>query len=187
MASIATAGRHVAFLRGINVGGRRVTGAQLCAPFEAAGFEGVASFLASGNVTFVATETDGLAARIGTALEAALGFGVDVHVRTAAEIADIVGRRPFTHEVLAATDGKLQVTCLRDRPTPASVEEAMAHATDQDRLKVIGREWYWLPAAGISSSPLDAKTIERALGRGTTRTLNTMVRLNARLQSEVAG
>jgi hypothetical protein len=44
--------RHVAFLRGINVGGRRVTMAQLCAAFEALGFAEVGTFLASGNVTF---------------------------------------------------------------------------------------------------------------------------------------
>ncbi len=187
MAAIATPGRHAAFLRGINVGGRRVTGAQLCAPFQALGFDHVTSFLASGNVTFATTETVGLEARIEWALQVALGFEVEVYVRTAAEVADIVGCRPFPPEVVAATDGKVQVTFLRDRPGPAGVEAAMAHATEQDRLSVIGREWYWLPAAGISTSPLDVKAVERVLGRGTTRTLHTVARIQARLRSDPAG
>jgi uncharacterized protein (DUF1697 family) len=181
MASNGPAVRYAAFLRGINVGGRRVTGEQLRAPFEALGFQEVASFLASGNVVFATDSTEDLEARLGTALQAAFGFEVDVFVRTADEVADIAGCQPFPTEVVAATDGKLQVTFLRDQPAPTGVEEAMAHATDQDRLAVIGREWYWLPTAGISTSTLDVKAMERALGRGTTRTHNTVTRLRAKL------
>jgi hypothetical protein len=51
--------RYAAFLRGINVGGRRVTGQQLCAPIEALGFQEVTSFLASGNVTLATASTRG--------------------------------------------------------------------------------------------------------------------------------
>jgi uncharacterized protein (DUF1697 family) len=173
--------RYAAFLRGINLGGRRVTGEQLRAPFEALGFQGVASFLASGNVVFETDDADDLETRLETALHGALGFEVEVFVRTADEVAAIAGCQPFSAEMLAATDGKLQVTFLRDQPAPTDVEVAMAHATDQDRLTVIGREWYWLPAAGISTSTLDVKAVERALGRGTTRTHNTVTRLRAKL------
>jgi uncharacterized protein (DUF1697 family) len=179
--------RYAAFLRGINVGGRRVTGQQLCAPFETLGFQEVTSFLASGNVTFATASTRGTAStedlelRIEAALQGALGFEVDVFVRTAAAVADIAGCQPFPPDVVAATGGKLQVTFLRDAPDPTGVAEAMTHATDQDRVTVVGREWYWLPTAGISTSTLDIKAIERALGRGTTRTLNTVTRLQAKL------
>lgn len=172
---------HVAFLRGINVGGRRVTSEQLCAPFEALGLQEVATFLASGNVIFATTDTEGLEARIESALQAALGFPVDTFVRTAAEIAQIADLAPFPAEVVAATDGKLQVTFLRDQPEPAAIAEVMAHASAEDRLAVIGREWYWLPRAGISTSSLDVRAVERALGSGTTRTVNTVARLQARL------
>lgn len=189
MAADRSAARYAAFLRGINLGGRRVTGGQLCAPLEALGFEDVASFLASGNVTFAVAPADAAALerRIETALHAALGFEADVYVRTAVEVADVAGCQPFPPEVLAATDAKLQVTFLRDRPGPSSVEAAIAHATDQDRLTVIGREWYWLPAAGISTSTLDVRAVERALGRGTTRTLTTVSRLHARMTPDLDG
>jgi uncharacterized protein (DUF1697 family) len=59
-------------------------------------------------------------------------------------------------------------------------------ATDDDRLAVVGREWYWLPSGGVSQSSLDVPTVERLLGRGTTRTRNTVVRLHARFLSGTA-
>ncbi len=185
--------RYAAFLRGINIGGRRVTGRQLCAPFETLGMQEVTSFLASGNVTFATASTEGAAGcedlerRVEAALHGSLGFAVEVFVRTAAEVTEIVGCEPFPPDVVAATGGKLQVTFLRDEPGPGGVAEAMAHATDQDRVQVIGREWYWLPAAGISTSALNVKAVERALGRGTTRTLNTVARLRAKLRPDPPG
>lgn len=172
---------YVAFLRGINVGGRRVTSTQLCAPFETLGFGEVGTFLASGNVTFATDETDDLEARIEVALQSALGFDVDVFIRTAGELARVVAFEPFPPDVLDASDGKVQVTFLRDEPDRSAIETALAHASGQDRLVVAGREWYWLPAAGISTSALDVQAVERALGRGTTRTINTVARLHARL------
>jgi uncharacterized protein (DUF1697 family) len=45
---------YVAFLRGMNVGGHRISGGELCAAFEELGFEDVSTFRASGNVIFAA-------------------------------------------------------------------------------------------------------------------------------------
>lgn len=174
---------HAAFLRGINLGRRRVTGEQLCAPLLELGFREVATYLASGNVAFATDDTTDLEARIEAALEAALGFPVDTFVRTAAEVADITRRRPFPEAVVAASTGTPQVTFLREAPGPAAIVAALAHATADDPLLVIGREWYWLPARGISGSALDVKAIEALLGRGTTRTLTTVTRFHAKLLS----
>ena len=44
--------RHVAFLRAINVGGRRATRDQLTSCLESLGFENVITFRASGNLIF---------------------------------------------------------------------------------------------------------------------------------------
>lgn len=182
--------RYAAFLRGINVGGRRATGQQLCAPFESLGLQQVDSFLASGNVAFTAASSAGsgeLEHRIEAALRASFGFTVEVFIRTATEVANVAGCQPFPAELVATTGGKLQVTFLRDAPDPTGVADAMAHATPQDRVTVIGREWYWFPSAGISASTLEVKAVERALGRGTTRTLNTVTRLQARLLPDPPG
>ena len=43
---------YVAFLRGVNVGGRIIRMAELKACFEKAGFSEVKTFLQSGNITF---------------------------------------------------------------------------------------------------------------------------------------
>ncbi len=172
--------RYAAFLRGINLGGRRVTGAQLCEPLEDLGLRQVSSFLASGNVAFDTDDAHDLVARIEAALESALGYPVETFVRDAAEVAEILAHQPFPAGALKGSTGKPQVTFLRHPPAATDIEAAMAHATDQDRLAVIGSEWYWLPSRGISRSTLDLLAVERALGRGTTRTHNTVARLHAR-------
>ena len=46
--------RYVAFLRAVNVGGRRVSMDRLRAAFQELGFEGVSTYIASGNVVFEA-------------------------------------------------------------------------------------------------------------------------------------
>ena len=50
--------RYVAFLRGMNLGRRRVKNPELCAAFEDIGFTNVSAFLASGNVIFDAEDPD---------------------------------------------------------------------------------------------------------------------------------
>ena len=50
--------RYIAFLRAVNVGGRIVKMDALRAHFEAAGFTGVETFIASGNVIFSSDATE---------------------------------------------------------------------------------------------------------------------------------
>ena len=50
--------RYVAFLRGMNLGERRIKNDELGLEFEALGLDEVASFRASGNVIFAAEESD---------------------------------------------------------------------------------------------------------------------------------
>jgi hypothetical protein len=57
----------------------------------------------------------------------------------------------------------------------------LRYATDDDRLVFGERELHWLPRAGLSDSELDAKAIERILGRGTTRTLGTLTNIVPKL------
>lgn len=175
--------RYAALLRGINLGRRRVTGDELRAPFERAGFSHVTTFLASGNVAFE-TETAGepaeLELRIETALLEGLGYQVATFVRTWPQLADVVSAVPFDDELIAQADGKAQVTFLRELPTADAVADAQACGSVSDRIAVVGREWYWLPSQGVSGSALDLRAVETALGRGTTRTLRTVERFVAK-------
>jgi uncharacterized protein (DUF1697 family) len=175
-------GSYAAFLRGINLGRRRVTGPQLCAPFTALGFQGVASFLASGNVVFHTTENDPhvLTEAIETALEEALGFQVTTFLRDDRDLHRIVAHAPFPAEAHRRSSGKLQVLLLPHEPDADARAEVLAHTTDEDLLDLTGRELFWLPSGGVSQSRLDIAAIERSIGPGTLRTANTLTRLTAR-------
>jgi uncharacterized protein (DUF1697 family) len=170
---------HAAFLRGMNLGNRRITNDELCACFENLGFTDVAAFLASGNVVFTAEESDAgaLAERIESGLEEALGYAVPTYLRSASEVREIAGREPFGDDELAASDGKPQVAFLAAAADDAARDTVLAHASDADRLALHGRELHWLPAGRLTDSELDLKTIEKALGGWTLRTANTVQRL----------
>lgn len=86
--------RYAAFLRGMNLGGRRITNDELRSHFEDLGFAEVDAFLASGNVVFTAdTEDVGkLAARIESGLEDALDYPVPTFLRTARTIERLVAK-----------------------------------------------------------------------------------------------
>jgi uncharacterized protein (DUF1697 family) len=168
--------RYAAFLRGINVAGRRAASEELRACFAALGFDRVATFRASGNVVFA---SDGgrpgeLAERIEPALAAALGYEVRAFLRTDAEMRAMAELRPFPADAVEASAGKLQVIMLLERPPKRVRDEMLALATEEDRLAFGDRELYWLPSGGMLESSLDRRGIEKAIGPTTTRTKGTV-------------
>lgn len=176
-------GQMVAFLRGLNVGGHRVTNDALCRRFEAIGLDGASGFLASGNVIFTADsdDVDDIARRIEEDLARELGYAVPAFVRTADEVHAIARRDPFAADLVAASGGKLQVALLRAAPDAEACERVLRLATDADRLAIAGRELYWLPSGPMSESALDLMEIGRALPPMTMRTARTIERIAARL------
>jgi uncharacterized protein (DUF1697 family) len=174
--------RYVAFLRGMNLGNRRIKNEELKAEFGTLGFADVATFRASGNVVFGSEEgdEDALRARIESGLGDALGYEVPVFLRSCAEVTAIAAREPFGAGELAASKGKLQVSMLPEKPAAKARKAALALSTDRDRLAVEGRELYWLPSGGISESELDLKALDMALGKGTVRTMGTIEQIAAK-------
>ncbi len=169
--------RYFAFLRAINTGNRRLTNEQLLAPFHRLGFTDVAAYQAAGNVTFRCNDPGAVGeARIEAALAEVYGFETPTFVRSRAEVVAIVGAEPFASSDLAASAGKVQVTFLRTPPSSAAIDEAMTLVPAEDRVVVSGREWYWLPVAGVSASKLPVSAIEGVLGDMTMRTLGTVER-----------
>lgn len=173
--------RYVAFLRGMNLGGRRISNADLRSHFEALGCEEVATFRASGNVVFERDEPPAkLTPRLEAGLAEALAYEVPVFLRSAEEVLAIAAREPFEAKAVEASKGKLQVALLTEEPGQAVVKKALALATDDDRLAIEDRELYWLPKGGISESELDLKAIAAALGPTTIRTKGTIDQLAAK-------
>jgi len=174
--------RYVAFLRGMNLGGRRIKNDELRRRFEQLDLSEVSCFRASGNVVFAVDESGeaSLKARIEVGLGESLGYEVPVFLRSAEELRAVAAQAPFDASLVAASKGKLQVAFLPATPKAPAGKEALALATDEDRLAIDGRELYWLPSGGISESELDLKKIESAVGPWTMRTKGTVDQIVAK-------
>lgn len=171
--------RWYVFLRAINTGNRRLTNEQLLAPFVRMGFDDVAAYQAAGNVAFRSEEPPD-ESRLEGALADAYGFETPTFVRSATEVAAIVATDPFTCAEIAATAGKVQVALLRREPTAETVARLVDLTPTEDLVRVVGREWYWLPTEGISGSTLPVGRVEALLGEMTIRTLGTIARMSAK-------
>ena len=168
--------RYAAFLRAINVAGRRIKSDELRSRFEAIGLRDVAVYRASGNVVFEADEEPvaELTARIEEGLRASLGYEVVTFLRTAGEMGAMAAHRPFGAEQVGARGGKLQVALLSARPPAHTRRAVLELATDDDRLAFGDRELYWLPTGGMADSELDLNAVARLIGPMTLRTKNTV-------------
>ena len=176
--------RYAAFLRGMNLGRRRISNADLAAHVQAlGGFAEVATFRASGNV--IVTAEDGasaeqIAERLERGLQDALGYAVPIFLRDAARVRAIAAAQPFPPDQVAASNGKLQVAFLAQAPSASARRVALAHATDEDRLAIDGAELYWLPSGGMSESALDTRAAFGPLGPQTMRTIGTVEQIAAK-------
>jgi len=175
--------RYVAFLRGMNLGGRRIKNEELRRHFEEMGFEEVGTFRASGNVVFASPkrEAEGkLAQRVEAELDKRLGYDVPVFLRSSEEVAAIAAQQPFDRKRVEKSKGKLQVSLLMKKPSAAAKKKVLALASDEDLLAIEGRELYWLPSGGLLKTDLDLKAIEALLGADTRRTMGTIEQIAAK-------
>lgn len=175
--------RVAAFLRGINLGGRRVKNDDLRAAVETIGFADVAIFRASGNVVLEAggASPAEVTSRLEEGLDRELGFGeVRTFVRTGAQVRAIAAHEPFTPKQVAASKGKLQVSLLAKKPANATRDEVLALATEDDLLALDGRELYWLPRGGTQESTLGQERLAKMFGTATMRTQGTIQQIAAK-------
>lgn len=173
--------RLIAFLRGINVGGRhKVPMAELKSTLAAMGFSDIQTLLNSGNAVFTSERTDipALEREIAQTLEKTFGFPIPVLVRTMADVQALITRDPFKN-IEVHQDTRLYVTFLRD-----DVEDRLTipWTSPDGSLKILSAtDKILLTVLDISKS----KTTEamRLLERYyptdlTTRNWNTVVKLN---------
>ncbi|HXS15318.1 MAG TPA: DUF1697 domain-containing protein [Candidatus Saccharimonadales bacterium] len=109
---------YIAFLRGINVNGRKVLMQDLEQVFEQMGFINSKTLLASGNVLFDSIEKNEelLKKEIQEALQKQFGFSIPVVLRTKEEIVQLVKKRPFQYEVIE-NGMRLQITFFDKKVT----------------------------------------------------------------------
>jgi uncharacterized protein (DUF1697 family) len=167
---------YAAFLRGMNVGGHRLTNDELRAHFATLGFAEVATFRASGNVVFAADERspEEVTEHVEGGLASLLGYAVPTFVRSDREVRAIAAQQPFAPAQVGAAGGKLQVSLLGVSPAPDVRAEVLSLASDDDALCFGERELYWLPSGGLLESALDLRGVDRLLGPSTMRTKGTI-------------
>jgi uncharacterized protein (DUF1697 family) len=165
--------RYAAFLRAINVGGRRITGPDLCAPFAAMGFGEPRSFRASGNVVFDAPRKPA-EARIEDGLEEALGYEVGVFLRGPAEMAELAAAEPFE------PGARFHVMFLKALPSPARQRDVLQLGSEDDKLAFGERELFWRPRGRMMESGLDLKLVGKLIGLNTVRTNGTVAQIAAK-------
>lgn len=175
--------RYVAFLRAVNVGGRRVTMDALRAEFERLGFDEVTTYIASGNVLFGTSgrRPGDLEATIESRLAGALGFEVATFVRTAAQVRKVVELDPFPDRDAAHT---YLVAFLKRKPAAAARRAIEALSGDVDTLRVDGAELHWLIRGKSMDSRIKPRAMEQAAGGGgpaTSRNITMLRKLAAKL------
>jgi len=172
--------KHVALIRGINVGrAKRVAMADLRALVGDLGYGDVRTLLNSGNVVFTvpASARNDPGPRIERAITERLGISARVTVLTRAELAVVVADNPLVG--VASEPSRLLVTVLTD---PADRKRLLPLARQDwapDVLALGARVAYlWCPK-GMLESRL-AEAVSRLLGDGaTTRNWATVTKLHA--------
>jgi uncharacterized protein (DUF1697 family) len=147
--------RHVALLRGINVGGKNMLPMkELAAMFAKAGCADVTTYIQSGNVVFCSEDkvVAGLGGVIAKQVEARFGLRVPVVLRTAAEIDAVIRGNPFLKA--GASEETLHVSFLAERPGKDLVAGLDAGRSTPDAFAVVGREIYMQLVNGVSGTKL---------------------------------
>ncbi|NYG56601.1 DUF1697 domain-containing protein [Nocardioides perillae] len=173
----------MAFLRAVNLGARRrFPAADQAAVTAAAGFRGVATYLATGNVRVEAATTDPreVQRRLEQAYAADRGFDVPVVVLPAAELRAVVAAGVEVEAARSVPPGRHHVSLLQEEPDPAAQAELVAAAAEGEQVVVRGRAVHLLIGESYHLARVDGARVERLLGVSTNRTFAVLTTLAQR-------
>lgn len=177
--------RHLALLRAVNVGGRKVPMAQLREIASGLGWNDVATYIQSGNLLFSAFGgTGALEAELESALEKAFGFEVPVLMRTAGQWAGYLDGNPFPDA--ARNDPRLLMIGLAKKPlADRCLDQLREVAGDVERVDRKGEALWIHFREGSARSRITPRVLDRAAGSTvTTRNWRTAVRLGEMLMDD---
>ncbi|MDG2523574.1 DUF1697 domain-containing protein [Caulobacter segnis] len=171
--------RHIALLRGINVGGRGLLSmADLRALAASVGFTDVKTLLQSGNMVFSAPGTPSeLERKLEAALKAQTGRDILVMVRTPAEWAAIIDANPMP-DFAQTHPSYFQAFFMKAPLDPGALKAALASHEGPESFHLDGRTIYASFPGGMSQSTLMDKPLDKRIGAVTTaRNWNTVLKL----------
>ena len=169
---------HAAFLRGMNVGGHRLTNDELRGALRGDRLRSAwrrSARAATSSSRRRRRRRRGApgAHRAGLAGGARLR-GPDVHPHRRGGARDRRRAAVQRRSSSLPPTGKLQVALLGAAPAREVRAQRARAGGREDRLAFGARELYWLPSGGVLESALDMKAIERLLGSMTMRTKGTI-------------
>lgn len=172
--------RHIALLRGINVGkAKRVPMADLRALMEALGYAGVRTLLNSGNAVFDAKggTAAGHASKVQAAIRDRTGVDCEVIVKTAAELAAAIAEHPLRRHT--GDDARMLVMFVQDAASLDLLRPLEGEDWAPEAFAVGAHAaWLWC-ADGVIESRV-AKAVGKVLKeRGTARNWATVEKLQA--------
>ena len=169
--------RFVAFLRGINVGGRVVKKEKLHEAFAPLGFQNIVVYKQSGNVIFDSDSgnTEEIKAKVEERLQATLGYQVCVSPRTIQQLKKLIHSEPFKGE---PQEGTSFLVTLLPSPAPLSFTTRLPLTIPKSTAQVIsaqGTEVFSVTHGG-GEGALPNPFIEANLRvKTTTRNLNIII------------
>lgn len=178
--STSGGGKIVAFLRGVNVGGRVHSMKSIAAALDKAGLTNVETFLASGNVIFDAPADSSqedkssvlaIEHRVEDALEELFGCHIPVFARSMDEVAQL-------DEQVMKSATAVNVVLVKEELTTEQRDILKGISTDADELELLDKAFVWYSATKMSESPLFKVAFDKKLGVSVTvRTVNTLRRI----------
>lgn len=168
----------IALLRGINIGPhKRMKMEKLRAGCEGIGFEGVKTYIQSGNVVFKAPKLSpaGLSKKIGECIVKDFGFSCEVILRSREEMKAVIEGNPIVKSEEEIDPAKLHVVFLADKPPPPETKKLEELILAPDRVRTSGREIYFYFPNGVSGSSLWKHPLDKVITvPGTMRNWNTV-------------
>ena len=176
--------KHVALLRGINVGGKNILPMKdLAAMFVAAGCRDVTTYIQSGNVVFSAAAgtLKKMPATIAAKVADDFGYRVPVIVRSHEELSIVIRRNPFLNP--EAYQKILHVAFLADAPGAEAISKLDPDRSPPDRFAVIGRDVFLhLPNGGGNTKLTNAWLDSKLSTVSTVRNWATILKLHEMTQ-----
>jgi len=160
---------YICFLRGINVGGTTLPMNELKSLCEKLGFQGVRTYIQSGNVVFESPLAEAaLADLVETALQKRMGKRIPVALRTIDELDEVLKKNPFQKEEPA----KVGVMFFA-KSVHKDFLDSVSTSTGEE-VKIGKREIYIHYPNGMGRSKLK---LPKEAGEGTVRNINTVRKL----------
>jgi uncharacterized protein (DUF1697 family) len=182
-AEMTTIKKYCAFLRGVNVNGRKMPMQGVCSVFQNAGMSEVSSLLATGNILFQSDRPQSeLREILQSAMAAYYKSPVYLFVKSAEEIGNILKSCPFEQQeglhcyVFVCESGfETKLIAEFQKITPLPLEKAALN----------NGEFYWQVPKGSTLDAGFSKTLARSDWQSafTSRNLKTIAKLDGKIRA----